>query len=326
MRILVLQLKRIGDAILTTPLLAVLRERVPGCEITIALDSSTSGLAPALDADHTLIFRRGLAGLSFWGALAKGGFDVCLDVTGNDRSAAAATISRARRRITWARIARKLLRKAIYTQFVESSVKERHTADHHTDLLRALDIEVENVPLHLNLPRAAKDEAAQAIENAGLTTPFAVVHAGTARAEKYWRADRWAEVIEHLRTALGLAVVLTGSDDSSERVHLDAIQNGLKAKCPSLAGKLSLLATAAVIGKARLLCAVDSAPVHLADALGTPLVALFGPTNPFHWRPRSASSRIVTAAQVENIAPNFPKSPMDDIPAARVIAAIRDLA
>jgi len=94
---------------------------------------------------------------------------------------------------------------------------------------------------------------------------------------------------------------------------------------PDFAGQLSLLATAAAIERAKLLCAVDSAPVHFADALGTPLVALFGPTNPFHWCPRRATSRIVTAAGGWKAGADFRKAPMSDIASMSVTEAIRDL-
>ncbi|MGH8045610.1 MAG: glycosyltransferase family 9 protein [Chthoniobacterales bacterium] len=322
MHVLILQLKRIGDAILTTPLLSALREHVPGCAITLALDAGTSALAPAIKTDHVLVFRRGIAGLNFWSGIAKGGFDICLDVTGNDRSAVATALCRAPKRVTWARVKEKTLRRVVYTDFVESSVRQRHTSDHHTDLLRTLGIHVENVPLELRLPSIAQDEAARALSTAGISGNYAVVHAGTARAEKYWQPERWASVIGMLRGASGLPVVLTGSADSKEQVHLDEIQRKLSTPCPNLSGKLSLLGTAAVIGQAHLLCAVDSAPVHLADALGTPLVALFGPTNPFHWRPRRASSRIVTASPGMEITPDFPKSAMSEISVDDVTAAI----
>ncbi len=324
MRILVLQLQRIGDVILTTPLLAGLRKSSPGCSITIAIDESTAALAPALDVERAVVFRKGFAGHGFWRELAAGRFDVCLDVTGNDRSASAAALSGARRRITWSRFAGKPLRRLAFTEFVDSSVKGRHTADHHTDLLRALGVELENVPLDLRLPQAARDEAANAL--AGIAMPFAVVHAGTTRAEKYWLPERWAEVIAFIRSELGLPVVLTGSSDASERRHLDAIQRAALEPCLDLAGKLSLLGSAAVIERARLLCAVDSAPVHFADALGTPLVALFGPTNPFHWRPRRATSRIVAAAgEGQELAPGYPKAPMSGIAVSSVVAAVRSL-
>lgn len=323
MRVLVIQLKRIGDVILTTPLLAALRQQAPGCAMTMALDTTTAPLAAALDVDRTLVFRRGLAGWNFWREVAGSGFDVCLDLTGNDRSAAIAALSRARRKITWARLAGKPWRRAVFTDFVESSVRDRHTADHQTDLLRALDIEVENVPLHLRLPEVARSEARQALARAGVDGPFSIVHPGTARAEKYWLPERWSEVIEFLRAERGRPVILTGARDPAERAHLDAIQRGLAAPGIDFSGQLSLLATAALIEQASLLCAVDSAPVHFADALGTPLVALFGPTNPFHWRPRRATSRIVAAT--EPATATYVKAPMSELPVERVIAALREL-
>ena len=313
---LLLQLKRIGDAILTTPLLAALREHLPGAHLTLALDRATAALAPAMNADRILI-----RGQNFWPALATGRFDVVLDLTGTDRSALATVLTRASRRITWARFAKKPLRRLIYNEFVESSVRERHTADHHTDLLRALDIIVENVPLALHLPETARAEATAALTAAGITEDYAVIHPGTARSEKYWLPERWAEVIARLQRDYGLPVVLTGSNDPAERAHLQAISSQLSTinhqRPAILAGQLTLLGTAAVIERARLLCAVDSAPVHLADALGTPVIALFGPTNPHHWRPRRTTAHVVT--------PAAGKAPMSEIPTAAVLAEIQAL-
>jgi len=317
MRILILQLKRIGDAILTTPLLSALRERLPDAHLTLALDRATAALAPALGADHILIRSQ-----NFWLALATSRFDVVLDLTGTDRSALVTVLSRAPRRITWARFAKKPFRRLIYNEFVESSVRDRHTADHHTDLLRALGIAVENVPLALRLPATARDEAATALTAAGIVGDYAVIHPGTARPEKYWLPERWAEIIAHLQRDLGLAVVLTGSNDPAERTHLEAINSQLSTLTPQLspailAGKLTLLGTAAVLERARLLCAVDSAPVHLADALGTPVIALFGPTNPHHWRPRRTTAYVVTSVAG--------KAPMSEISTAAVLTEISSL-
>jgi ADP-heptose:LPS heptosyltransferase len=326
--VLILQLKRIGDAILTTPLLAALREHVPGAHLTLALDRATAALAPALDADRILI-----RGQNFWRKLAASRFDVVLDLTGTDRSALASVVSRAPRRITWTRFAKKPLRRAIYSEFVESSVRDRHTADHHTDLLQALGITVENVPVALHLPDSARQQAAAALAAAGISGDYAVIHPGTARPEKYWLPERWAEVITSLQRKHGLPVILTGSRDPAERAHLAAISSqlsiaalaprpaqggGLNSQPPAnLAGQLTLLGTAAVLERARLLCAVDSAPVHLADALGTPVVALFGPTNPFHWRPRRTSAHVVT--------PPAGKAPMVNIETTAVLAEISSL-
>jgi ADP-heptose:LPS heptosyltransferase len=190
-------------------------------------------------------------------------------------------------------------------------------------LLGALGIAVEGVPMTLALPEEARRGADAALVD--VHEPFAVVHPGTARPEKYWLPERWAEVISALRREYSLTVVLTGSSAPDERAHLDAIQAALSEPCIDLSGKLSLLESAAVLERARLVCAVDSAPVHFADALGRPVVALFGPTNPFHWRPRRATARLVTAAGIANITPDHPKAPMSDIRVEPVLDAIREL-
>lgn len=317
MQILILQLKRLGDVVLTTPLVAALREHFPDSRITLALDPSAGQLAPLLDADQILFARRG----GFWKSIAFSKFEVVFDVTGNDRAALASFLSRAGKRITWQRFAKKPLRHLAYTTFVESSVKTRHTVDHHTDLLRALGIETDSVPGRIRIPPAADAAASLALEKAGIRTTFAIVHPGTARPEKYWLPERWGKVIERLP----MPVIVTGGNDPAERAHIEAIRRSTDSAFVDFAGKLDLPVTAALLARARIVCAVDSLPVHLADAAGTPIVALFGPTNPFHWSPRRSTARIVTASGAEPILPAHPKGPMSDIQERAVIKAIESL-
>ncbi len=311
MRILLIQLKRIGDVILTTPVLAALRDALPDAHLTLAIDANAAGLAEALPADEVLIRRPG--DLGFWRKIATRGFDVTLDVTGTDRSALVTALSRAPRRITYQRFAKKPLRRRIFTAFVDSSVRDRHTADHHTDLLQSLGIRNEMVPAQLDLPAFAHAEAEAALARHQLDGRFTILHPGTARVEKYWPAASWARLIPELDGPL----VLTGSSDPTEQSHLGQIQT---PNIVTVAGSLSLLGTAALIQRASLVIAVDSAPVHLADALGTPVIALFGPTNPHHWRPRSAHAKVVTPA-VE-ISPKTPRHRMSEISVESVLAVI----
>ena len=78
-----------------------------------------------------------------------------------------------------------------------------------------------------------------------------------------------------------------------EQEHIARIKAHLQHPVIDLSGKLDLLSLAALLQRARLLVTIDSAPMHLAAALGTPQVALFGPTNPFHWRPRTTPATIL---------------------------------
>lgn len=331
MKILLLQLKRIGDLILTTPAIQALREARPEARLTLVVDASCGSLVEALDVDECWIQHK-KAG---WGALAGRGpnawmttrlpafrGDYCLDFTGTDRSAWLALVSGCRQRVTYARFRKKFLRPWLYSDFVESSVRDRHTADHATDLLRPLGVNTENVPLALRLPETAHTTARSLLPDPG---PYAVVHPGTARPEKYWIPERWAEVVQDLRHTHGLTPVFTGSRDPAEQAHLAAIQAALPTPCPDLSGQTNLLELAAVIGRARVFCGVDTAAMHLADAMKTPAVALFGPTNPYHWRPRHTRAVILRSNTVEPFSPGQKGGPMEQITLEAVKDGIRRL-
>jgi ADP-heptose:LPS heptosyltransferase len=154
---------------------------------------------------------------------------------------------------------------------------------------------------------------------------FVVVHPGTARDEKYWPADRWAAVVDHLAVERGLQVVLTGSPDAREQAHLAAIRSATGAPMVDLSGQSDLVGLTELLRRARLVLGVDSAAMHLAALFERPEIALFGPTNPFHWRPLHARSQILLAghdAPVEDFQPRHHASSMDTLSTETVIRAI----
>ena len=334
MKILLLQLKRIGDLILTTPVIRCLRETFPEARLVLVADSSCAGLLGAISVDERWVYRkgRGLAGLAGRGPNAWLGrgllglrADWALDFTGNDRAGYLSALSFSRRRATFQRFKRKPFRKYLYTDFVDSSVSGRHTADHYVDLLRPLGILREDVSLDLQLRAEDFATARALLESAGVGNNYVVVHAGTARPEKYWLPERWAKVVDFLHEEFGFTSVLTGSSDPVERQHISNVRSKLRCQCIDLSGRTGLPALAALIKGARLLCGVDTAAVHLADAVQTPSLALFGPTNPYHWRPRHSRSTILRARTEPPFAPQQKGGPMDEIPVAAVLAALREL-
>ncbi len=314
-RILVLQLKRIGDLLLTTPALAVLRERFPAAEITLLTEKSCAGILPAIPGVRA--FARGQKG--FW-KVAVSGHDVCLDFTGTDRSLLITTLSRTRIQATFSRFQKKFPHRIAYTHFVDSSVRNRHTADHYTDLLGVLGIQRDNEPLMLELPQSVIASASAVVPQES----YAVIHAGTARPEKYWLPARWAEVAASLSENHHLQIVLTGSTDPAEMSHLASIRKALpdNVVVQDLSGKTGLPELAAVIQGASLFCGVDTAAMHLADAVRTPTIALFGPTNPYHWRPRHTRAIVIRPHTTLPFTPDQKGGPMSEISSEQVISAI----
>ena len=327
MRILLLQLKRIGDLILTTPTIAALRERFPEAEMTIVVSSECADLLPAISGvDRILMARRNLSDLAAFLTIAGNKFDYCIDFTRNDRSAFLAFLSKARKRIVSYRVRDQSKSRArLYTDFVNVRMRDLHTIDYNLSLLEPLGIVGISSSLHLQLPQSAHEKADALRRNWNVSKSYIVLHPGSAREEKLWEAGRWARVIERFGRDNNLDLILTSGASKHEQAHIAAIKKETQRQIIDLSGKTDLLTLAALIGEARLLVTVDSAPMHLAAATRTPQVILFGPTNPFHWRPRESPALILhgkSAAPVSEFSPVQARLPMSQISTETVIDAM----
>ena len=329
MNVLLIQLKRIGDLVLTVPAIAALRKDFPAANITLVVAHGSRELLPAIPGvDRTFVARGRVTDATQWIALAAAKFDYCLDFSRTDRSAFLSLLSGAQKRITYDTIRREPLRQLSYNEFVPSQVRFAHTVDHHLALLAPLGSHDASGEVRLVLPPAAEANAAGLLGEKKLGANFIVIHPGSARAEKFWVARRWAEVADWISEHEKAQVVLTGGKARMEREHIARIEKHLRRPVVDLSGQLDLLSLAALLRRARLLLTIDSAPMHLAGALGTPQVALFGPTNPFHWRPRFAPAIILragTSGPMTDFVPLQPPVAMKEISTAEVIDAIGSL-
>jgi predicted lipopolysaccharide heptosyltransferase III len=327
-KILLIQLRRLGDLILTTPAISALREHLPGAQIALAVSGECAPLLPAIHGlQETLLTKRGLRDLSTWMEIRRAGFDCIVDFTRNDRSAWLTFLSGAGRRIVSDRLKTKSkFRARFYNEFVDCAMKQMHTADYYLALLQPLGISAgANDPV-FDLPSTAQQRAASIIADQIHHQPFAVFHPGSARVEKFWEPERWVEIIEFATNELGLFPVLSGGGTELERAHLTTIREKLRTTVLDLSGQVDLLSLAALIEHARLLVTVDSAPMHLASATGTPQVILFGPTNPFHWRPRKSPAAILFGESpdpLRHFQAREAERPMRQISTTAVIDAMR---
>ena len=322
MRILVLQLKRIGDLILTTPALSALRAAHPSAHIALAVTPAGAPLLSAIDSISSgIVLGRG-RGFAAWQQVLTGPWDLCFDFTGSDRSALAVAASRAEERTTFVWAKRSKVRSLAYNHFIDSPVRERHTVDHYLDLVGAAGAPSEP---RLALPESARAAAEETLRASGVANPFVLVHPGSARIEKYWLPDRWAEVIASLK----MPCIITSGPDAFERGHAGRIQSAIPNPQSAIVFPADLLALAALIERAALVLSCDTATVHFAAAFHRPQIALFGPTNPFHWRPRHDRALVLSAAQpdapLSTFTPRMKGAPMERISTALVIDAMASL-
>jgi heptosyltransferase III len=330
MNILLIQLKRIGDLILTTPAIAALREKFPDANLSLVVSPAVEGLLPAISGVDKVLVVRGRADDALdWLALVWGKYDYCLDFTRNDRSSFLTLLSRARQRITSDHPnLRTKIRARSYNEFVESPVRLLHTVDYHLALLKPLGIQEASRTIRLDLPDSTVEQAEQLLQAAQVGNEFVILHPGSARAEKFWEADRWAEVVDHCVQEHQMKCVLTGGPSPLERTQIATIMSLARSDVVDLSGKTDLLTLAALVRKARLLITVDSAPMHFAAAWETPQVVLFGPTNPFHWHPRSESAIVLLGkfeGPVSEFDPRQGAIPMNQISTQSVIDAMESL-
>lgn len=348
MRILLLQLKRIGDGILTAPAVAALRAKHPQAEIVAIVPASFAELFGCIaGVDRVLAYKNGALNADVWASLLFGEWDACYDFTGTDRSALMAWLSRAKRSVGYAKFASESWRARAYTELCEASVRELHTVDFHLALVLGAGSLAQG---DWSKEPEAKSEGPRAKSTGRMLyipkilapdalphAPCIIVHLGTAREEKFWPAERWAEVIEALapcslpqasgpKPQAPCAIVLTGTNAGLERPHLDRLRALLTVPVTDLTGQLSLVQLAGLIQQCDLAIGVDSMAMHLAAMFGKPQVVLFGPTNPFHWRPRHERAVVLHAGHagpVTDFAPRSKGGPMELISTMQVLGAIR---
>lgn len=281
--IVVIQTAFIGDAVLTLPLVQVVRKKYPGSKVDIVVTPRSKDLfVNHPDIREVIAFDkrgkdRAIGGLlRLAKQLQSRSYDLALVPHRSLRSAALALLAGIPRRIGFRKSAGRLLLTATATFH-----KELHEIDRNLSLLELLSIG----PILRELPRLYPSEGDQKkvdrllIElEVGNPEKLVAIAPGTIWNTKRWPKERFASLAVNFDEA-GFEVVLIGGTED------EGICNEIRTLSKSslvhdASGALTLLQSAELIRRCRLLVSNDSAPMHLATAVGTPVVAIFGATVP----------------------------------------------
>ena len=166
-----------------------------------------------------------------------------------------------------------------------------HTSENARRLVAAvLEVPPRTRPLRLELPAAAQTHAREIV--GAIRSPLVGVHASGGREIKQWPPERFGEVAARLATEQGATIVLTGS--AADRGLVDVVRRSIPPeRVVDLAGRLDLMSLAAVLERLDLYVTGDTGPMHLAAAVGTPVVSVFGPSDPARYAPREAHHHVV---------------------------------
>jgi heptosyltransferase-3 len=307
-RALVIKLRHHGDVLLTSPVLSVLKRAAPQAEIDAMVYADTSAMLeghPALSQLHLLprgrkgTWRERLAGeRRLLAALKARGYDLIVHLTDHPRGATLAWLLQPRWAVAFERETGKWWWQRSFTHLArEPRGTPRATVERHLDLLRRLGIHPapeERAPT-LAVQDAARERVREKLRAAGWQGErYALVHPGSRWMFKVWTPEGNAQVVDHLART-GLSIVLTAAPDARESELADAILARTSARVADLRGQLTLSELAAAIEGATVFFGVDSVPMHMAAALGTPGVALFGPSGEAEWGPWSDRFQVVVS-------------------------------
>jgi heptosyltransferase-3 len=305
-RALVVKLRHHGDVLLSSPVFQVLRNRAPHIEVDALVYADTRDMLeghPAISQLHLVDRswkRRGLVTQArHEGALLSQlnarHYQLMVHLTDHWRGAWLAQSLRPRWSVAPASRESRFWRWSFSHRYPLPRGTPRHTVELNLDALRRVGVYPEEAEKRLVM--VPGDEATQAVDRLladhGLSAGgFIHMHPTSRWLFKAWPDDANADLVRRL-VKDGHRVVITGAPDAREKSIIGRILADAGAGVTDLSGKLSMRGLAALTARARLFFGVDSAPMHIAAAMGTRVVALFGPSDERAWGPWMVPHRIV---------------------------------
>jgi len=347
-RILVIRTDLMGDVILSLPAVHALQRAYPAARIDmLVLPANVDVIKqdPAITGIITYdpnIWRRPHAFLTsasyraflgLIGGLRAAQYDLCLSLAG-DWASVFAFLSKARRRVGY--------RDEAYPFFMTDPVPGRryrlhqHEVEYVAGLARAAGgiLEDDQRSPRLAVSEQARAEVKTLLEANGVAEGDLLIaaHAGaTNGVAKRWPIPHWAVLADQLITELGAKVVLTGAASDAEIT--EAVAAHMRQKALDFAGKTTIPQLAALLERCNLVISGDSGPLHMAGAVGTPVIAIHGPTDPALSGPVGKNATVLRLgiwcspcydASFWAVCRFYNPVCMKAIPPAQVLAAARD--
>ena len=311
-RALVIKLRHHGDVLLSSPVFSVLRQHAPHVELDALVYADTAEMLsghPAIARLHLIDrkwksagwFGRASAEWQLWRTLRARCYDLVIHLTEHRRGMwLAKTLGAGIRVAPRARGDDPMWNEAFSHLYAPPRHgNTRHTVEVNLDALRRLGLAPHEDARALTLVPGAEAEACVAalLRGHGLAhRSFIQVHPASRWMFKTWPAQNTAQLIHKLAQD-GHRIVMTASPAPAELALVAAIKAHADTPIIDLSGRLTLKELAALTARARAFIGVDSAPMHIASAMGTPALALFGPSGEVEWGPWRNAHRIVSSTR-----------------------------
>jgi ADP-heptose:LPS heptosyltransferase len=284
--VLVLRLDRIGDVLMSLPALADLRRAFPRARIRLAVGRWSEEIARRAPVDEVLVWSapwvgRTDEGAQGWWTLMRAArarrrerLDLALDLQGDVRAALLMALTGARERVGYANTGgARLLTRVVELDETVSWVEQNRRA---VAVAAGPPVATPASPLLSAADRAMADALLRA-HGLDARRPRVGLHPSGGRRVKQWDLGRWREVAARLQREFGAALVLTGT--AADRALAQEVARGLGGTVIDLTGKLALVEMLSLLGTLDLFLSSDTGPMHMACAVGTRSVSVFGPSD-----------------------------------------------
>jgi heptosyltransferase-2 len=283
-RILIVRTDRIGDVLLSTPVIKAMRQACPSAYIAMMVSPYTKEIVdgnPYLDSvityDKDNMHKSWQRTLRFAHNLKKRKFDLALVLHPTNRVHLVTFLAGIPKRIGYGRKLGFLL-----TEMIKHTkhLGQKHEVEYNLDLVRHLGIEPQDRSLFMPIKPAAEEWAVQAFKQEGIKEgdKLLAIHPGASCPSKIWPNERFAEVADKLVEKCGFKVLLISGPKDAGLAH-KVIKN-MRHPAVDFSGRTSVAQLASLLKRCRLFISNDSGPVHIATAVGTPVISIFGRNQP----------------------------------------------
>ncbi len=300
-RILIVRTDRMGDVLLSTPVIKSLRDNFPMSFIAMMVSVANKDLIdgnPYLD--EVILFDKDKRDKGFFGTfffskkLAKFGFDLAIILHPSVRVHLICFLAGIKTRIGYDRKAPYFLTQAIPHKKQEG---RKHEAEYNFDLLKPLGISAVQSELYMPVKEESNRYVEALLEDAGVhrSDTIVAVHPAASCISKRWPLERFAEVIDYLTVFHKVKVVVVAGAVYANICR--QLFNFTKFRPVDFCGRLNLAQLASLLKRSNLLISNDSGPVHICVAVGTPVIAIFGRRQPglgpLRWGPLGKSDVVL---------------------------------
>ena len=300
-RILIIRTDRIGDLVLSTPVLEAIRSRFPKVHVTMMVSPYAADVLndnPYLNQvmmDDVQYRHKGVKGFFLLvREVRQGKFDVGILLRPTLRLALMLFLAGVKYRIgTGFRFYQIFLNRKVY---VHRKVNLKHEVEYNMDLITPLGIVSTKILPKVYVTSAEEEYVRKTFDELNITPEdiVVVIHPGSGKSSLNLPAKRFAEVADELIEKMGAKVVFTGLNNEKNTVEF--IKSKMRFNPIDLTGKTTIPQLKAVLKKCDVLISNSTGPMHLACALGTPTVAIFCPifaAGPVRWGPYGEGNQVI---------------------------------